>query len=168
VLPDPDLTVQVAVSGFDLRPPLQETREPNAGHIEYFLDVPPTFDQPTPLGEDNIIHSGRFSETFAGVAPGEHTVFVCLAYDDHTCVDPSLTDSAVTSASHRYSRTHVTLEVHPTRRRRHHRRPRHRCPRRRPRKNPADGMTEETSHRHRHPQPHPNPRRAAIRAPLRP
>jgi len=55
-LPGPDLTVQVAVSGFDLRPPLQETREPNAGHIEYFLDVPPTFDQPTPLGDDSIIH----------------------------------------------------------------------------------------------------------------
>ena len=94
VLPGPDLTVQVAVSGFDLRPPIQEGREPNAGHIEYFLDIPPAFDQPTPLGEDSIIHSGRFSETFAGVAPGEHTVSVCLAYDDHTCIDPSLTDSA--------------------------------------------------------------------------
>ena len=96
-LPGPDLTVQVAVSGFDLRPPLQETREPNAGHIEYFLDVSPTFDQPTPMGEPNIIHSGRFSETFAGVPPGEHTVSVCLAYDDHTCIDPSLTDSATVS-----------------------------------------------------------------------
>jgi len=93
-LPGPDLTVQVAVSGFDLRPPLQEAREPNAGHIEYFLDVQPTFDQPTPLGEDAIIHSGRFSETFANVTPGAHTVSVCLAYDDHTCIDPSLTDSA--------------------------------------------------------------------------
>ena len=92
-LPGPDLTVQVAVSGFNLRPPLQETREPNAGHIEYFLDIPPTFDQPTPLGEDHIIHSGRFSETFASVPPGQHTVSVCLAYDDHTCIDPSLTDS---------------------------------------------------------------------------
>lgn len=94
VLPGPAVTVQVTVSGFDIRPPLQETREPNAGHIEYFLDVPPAFDQPTPLGEDNIIHSGRFSETFASVPPGEHTLFVCLAYDDHTCIGPSLTDSA--------------------------------------------------------------------------
>ena len=93
MLPGPDVTVEVTVGGFDLRPPLQETREPNAGHIEYFLDVAPTFDQPTPLGEDNIIHSGRFSETFAGVTSGEHTVSVCLAYDDHTCVDLSLTDS---------------------------------------------------------------------------
>ena len=94
VLPGPDVTVQVTVSGFDLRPPLQEGRDPNAGHIEYFLDVPPTFDQPTPLGDDSIIHSGRFSETFAAVPPGEHTVSVCLAYDDHTCIGPSLTDSA--------------------------------------------------------------------------
>ena len=94
MLPGPDLTVQVAVSGFDLRPPLQEGREPNAGHIEYFLDTAPTFDEPAPLGETNIIHSGRFSETFAGVPPGEHTVSVCLAYDDHTCIGSSLTDSA--------------------------------------------------------------------------
>jgi len=94
MLPGPDVTVHVTVSGFDVRPPIQEGREPNAGHIEYFLDVAPTFDQPTPLGEDSIIHSGRFSETFAGVPPGEHTVSVCLAYDDHTCIDPSLTDSA--------------------------------------------------------------------------
>jgi hypothetical protein len=94
VLPGPDVTVEVTVSGFDLRPPLQETREANAGHIEYLLDVAPTFDQPMPLGEDNVIPSGRFSETFASVLPGEHTVYVCLAYDDYTCIDPSLTDSA--------------------------------------------------------------------------
>jgi hypothetical protein len=95
VLPGPDLTVQVVVSGFEIRAPLQETREPNAGHIEYLLDTPPTFDQPMPLGEDNVIPSGRFSETFANVPLGEHTVSVCLAYDDHTCIDPSLTDSAL-------------------------------------------------------------------------
>jgi hypothetical protein len=93
VLPGPAVTVEVKVGGFDLRPPLQETREPNAGHIEYFLDVAPTFDEPTPLGEDSIIHSGRFSETFASVPSGEHTVSVCLAYDDHTCIGPSLIDS---------------------------------------------------------------------------
>ena len=94
VLPGPDVTIQVTVSGFDLRPPLQEAREPGAGHIEYFLDVALAFDEPTPLGDDNIIHSGRFSETFTGVPPGEHTVYVCLAYDDHTCIGPALTDSA--------------------------------------------------------------------------
>jgi hypothetical protein len=93
VLPGPTVTVQVTVSGFDLRPPIQEGREPNAGHIEYFLDAAPSYDEPTPLGEDNIIHSGRFSETFGDVSPGEHTVSVCLAYDDHTCIGPSLTDS---------------------------------------------------------------------------
>jgi hypothetical protein len=93
VLPGPAVTAEVAVSGFNLRPPLQEVREPNVGHIEYFLDVTPTFDQPQPLGDDRIIHSGRFSETFASVPPGQHTVSVCLAYDDHTCVGPASTDS---------------------------------------------------------------------------
>jgi len=94
VLSGPAVTVQVTVSDFDLRPPIQPGREPNAGHIEYFLDAAPSFDEPTPLGEDNIIHSGRLSETFENVPPGEHTVSVCLAYDDHTCIGPSLTDSA--------------------------------------------------------------------------
>ena len=97
VLPGPGITVQVTVSGFDIRPPLQEGREPGAGHIEYFLDVAPAFHEPTPLGDDNIIHSGRLSETFASVPPGEHTVSVCLAYDDHICIDTSLTDSAQVS-----------------------------------------------------------------------
>jgi hypothetical protein len=113
-LPGPDLTVQIAVSGFDLRPPLQEGREPNAGHIEYFLDVQPTFDQPAPLGEDAVIHSGRFSETFAGVPPGEHTVFVCLAYDDHTCIDPSLTDSAQVTVGQAPPTAEPTLTPEPT------------------------------------------------------
>jgi len=114
VIPGPDLTVQVTVSGFDLRPPLQETREPNAGHIEYLLDTPPTFDQPTPLGEPNIIHSGRFSETFTGVAPGEHTVSVCLAYDDHTCIDASLTDSVTVSVGQPSPTQEPTAEPSPT------------------------------------------------------
>jgi hypothetical protein len=114
VLPGPDLTVQVTVSGFDLRPPLQETREPNAGHIEYFLDTPPTFDQPTPLGEPSIIHSGRLSETFSDVAPGEHTVCVCLAYDDHTCIGASLTDSVKVSVGQPSPTQEPTAEPSPT------------------------------------------------------
>ncbi len=93
VLPGPDITVSVALSGFTISLPLEPKREPNKGHIVYFLDVEPSCDQPIPLGEDNIIHSGRFSETFVGVADGEHTIYVCLVYDDNTCIDPALTDS---------------------------------------------------------------------------
>ena len=93
VLAGPDITVSVTLSGFTISLPLEPKREPNKGHIVYFLDVEPFFDQPTPLGDDNIIHSGRFSETFVGVADGEHTIYVCLVYDDNTCIDPALTDS---------------------------------------------------------------------------
>jgi len=93
VLSGPDITVSVALSGFSISLPLEPKREPNKGHIAYFLDVEPLFDQPTPLGDDNIIHSGRLSETFVGVADGEHTIYVCLVYDDNTCIDPALTDS---------------------------------------------------------------------------
>jgi hypothetical protein len=93
VLSGPDITVNVAISGFTISLPLEPAREPNKGHIVYFLDVEPFFDLPIPLGDDNIIHSGRFSETFVGVADGEHTVYVCLVYDDNTCIDPALTDS---------------------------------------------------------------------------
>jgi len=93
VLAGPDITVSVALSGFTISLPLEPKREPNTGHIVYFLDVEPFFDLPTPLGEDSIIHSGRFSETFVGVADGDHTIYVCLVYDDNTCIDPALTDS---------------------------------------------------------------------------
>jgi hypothetical protein len=93
VLSGPDITVSVAISGFTNRPPLEPKREPNTGHIVYFLDVEPFFDLPVPLGEDSMIPSGRLSETFAGVADGEHAIYVCLAYDDNTCIDPALTDS---------------------------------------------------------------------------
>ena len=93
VLPGPDITVSVAVSGFTISLPMEPKREPNKGHIAYFLDVEPFFDLPTPLGNDNIIHSGRTSETFVGVADGEHVIYVCLVYDDNTCIDPALTDS---------------------------------------------------------------------------
>ena len=93
ILAGPDVTVSVAISGFEIQPPL-EPPKPNAGQIIYWLDAQPTFDQPAPLGESNIIPSGRFSETFAGVADGQHTVYVCLAYSDNfTCIDPALTDS---------------------------------------------------------------------------
>jgi hypothetical protein len=93
VFPGPDITVSVALSGFTISLPLEPGREPNKGHIVYFLDVEPSFDLPTPLGNDNIIHSGRLSETFVGVADGEHTIHVCLVYDDNTCIDTALTDS---------------------------------------------------------------------------
>ena len=93
VLPGPDITVSVAVSGFTISLPMEPKREPNKGHIAYFLDVEPFFDLPTPLGNDNIIHSGRTAETFVGVADGEHAIYVCLVYDDNTCIDPALTDS---------------------------------------------------------------------------
>jgi hypothetical protein len=87
------ITVKVELSGFTINLPLEPGREPNKGHIVYFLDVAPFFDAPIPLGNDNIIHSGRLSETFVGIADGEHTIYVCLVYDDNTCIDPALTDS---------------------------------------------------------------------------
>jgi hypothetical protein len=93
VLVGPDITVSIALSGFTISLPLEPKREPNKGHIVYFLDVEPFFDSPTPLGDDSMIHSGRFSETFVGVADGDHTIYVCLVYDDNTCIDPALTDS---------------------------------------------------------------------------
>jgi hypothetical protein len=93
ILAGPDIAVSIALSGFTISLPLEPKREPNKGHIVYFLDVEPLFDQPTPLGDDNMIHSGRLSETFVGVADGDHTIYVCLVYDDNTCIDPALTDS---------------------------------------------------------------------------
>jgi len=114
VLPGPDITVSVAVSGFTISLPMEPKREPNKGHIAYFLDVEPFFDLPTPLGNDNIIHSGRTSETFAGVADGEHVIYVCLVYDDNTCIDPALTDSLRVSVGAPPPTTTPSPEATPT------------------------------------------------------
>jgi len=114
VLSGPDITVSVALSGFTISLPLEPAREPNKGHLAYFLDVEPFFDLPTPLGEDNIIHSGRLSETFVGVADGEHTIYVCLVYDDNTCIDPALTDSVRVSVGEPPPTAIPTPEATPT------------------------------------------------------
>jgi hypothetical protein len=114
ILAGPDITVSIALSGFTISLPLEPKREPNKGHIVYFLDVEPLFDQPTPLGDDNMIHSGRLSETFVGVAPGEHTIYVCLVYDDNTCIDPALTDSVHVSVGELPPTVIPPPEVTPT------------------------------------------------------
>ena len=114
VLAGPDITVSVALSGFTISLPLEPKREPNTGHIAYFLDVEPFFDLPTPLGEDSIIHSGRFSETFVGVADGDHTIYVCLVYDDNTCIDPALTDSVRVSVGEPLPPATPSPEATPT------------------------------------------------------
>jgi hypothetical protein len=114
VLSGPDITVSVALSGFTISLPLEPAREPNKGHIAYFLDVEPFFDSPIPLGEHSIIHSGRFSETFVGVADGEHTIYVCLVYDDNTCIDPALTDSVRVSVGESPPPVTPSAEATPT------------------------------------------------------
>jgi len=114
VLAGPDITVSVALSGFTISLPLEPKREPNTGHIAYFLDVEPFFDLPTPLGEDSIIHSGRFSETFVGLADGDHTIYVCLVYDDNTCIDPALTDSVRVSVGEPLPPATPSPEATPT------------------------------------------------------
>ena len=114
VLSGPDITVSVALSGFTISLPLEPAREPNKGHLAYFLDVEPFFDLPTPLGDDNIIHSGRLSETFVGVADGEHTIYVCLVYDDNTCIDPALTDSVKVSVGEALPTAIPSPEATPT------------------------------------------------------
>jgi hypothetical protein len=113
-LAGPDITVSVALSGFTISLPLEPKREPNKGHIVYFLDVEPFFDLPTPLGDDNMIHSGRFSETFVGVADGDHTIHVCLVYDDNTCIDPALTDSVRVRVGEPLPPATPTAEATPT------------------------------------------------------
>ncbi|UCH86405.1 MAG: hypothetical protein JSU97_07710 [Dehalococcoidia bacterium] len=114
VLSSPDITVNIALSGFTISLPLEPKREPNTGHIVYFLDVEPFFDLAVPLGEDSMIHSGRFSETFVGVADGDHTIYVCLVYDDNTCIDPALTDSVRISVGEAAPTVTPSPEVTPT------------------------------------------------------
>ena len=114
VLSGPDIMVSVALTGFTISLPLEPAREPNKGHIVYFLDVEPFFDLPTPLGDANMIHSGRLSETFVDLADGEHTIYVCLVYDDNTCIDPALTDSVRVSVGEPLPTATPSPEATPT------------------------------------------------------
>jgi hypothetical protein len=61
--------------------------DPTSFHFHYFVDVNPATiivpGQPVPVGNPAIIHSGELSMTFAGLAAGDHTVWVVMGRLNH-------------------------------------------------------------------------------------
>ncbi len=91
VLPGPDVTVNIAVTGATLVPGAEATRLEDL-HVHYILDtdVAPYVNasMAIPMGNPNIVHTAAMSQTFAGLAPGLHRVYVILGLSNHVAVQP--------------------------------------------------------------------------------
>jgi len=68
--------------------------DPEARHLHYFLDVDPasvvSAGKPIPIDQPAIVHSASTTQTFPGVPPGAHTVWLMLGGNDHLPLDPSV------------------------------------------------------------------------------
>jgi len=92
----PDVTVSIAVTGTTLVPAADATRREDL-HVHYLLDVDPTpyLSGATAVaqGDPNQVHTAALSNTFTGLAPGQHRVTVLLGFSDHLAVQPAVAPS---------------------------------------------------------------------------
>ncbi|MCA1644104.1 MAG: DUF4399 domain-containing protein [Chloroflexi bacterium] len=90
-VPGPDVTVTIQVSGTTLVPAASATKLEDL-HVHYMLDTDAapylSGTTPIPAGDPNIVHAGAPSNTFAGVAQGEHRFSVVLGLSDHRAFQP--------------------------------------------------------------------------------
>ena len=90
-LPGPDVTVNIAVTGTTLVPGAEATRLEDL-HVHYILDTDVAAyvngSMAIPMGNPNIVHTAAMSQTFAGLAPGMHRVYVILGLSNHVAVQP--------------------------------------------------------------------------------
>src|SRR5207302_421645 len=93
VLPGPDLTVNIVVTGTTLVPAAEATRLEDM-HVHYVLDtdMAPFLNGSTPFpqGNPNIVHTAALSNTFTGLGPGLHRVYVVLGLSSHVAVQPAV------------------------------------------------------------------------------
>lgn len=92
-----DITVRVNVNHFRTVDRQGEADAPGEGHIHFYLDVDPMPDtpgQPAVPADPNATwaHISVTSHTFYGVGPGAHTFAVQLVNNDHTPVEPAVSD----------------------------------------------------------------------------
>jgi hypothetical protein len=94
-LPARNIAVSVSVANFNIVSKMGEASVPGEGHLHYYLDVDP----PTTPGEpaitqgDTFIASTESSYLWENVSPGSHTLSVQLVNNDHTPLQPPVTDS---------------------------------------------------------------------------
>lgn len=90
----PDVTVQLGVSGFELRPAGDLTR--GTGHHHLYLDTDVTDPrEPVPTLPQSVIHMGDASSTytFENVEPGEHRIIAVVADGVHVPLQPWVVDT---------------------------------------------------------------------------
>ncbi len=99
-----NVTVTVQVNNFNLTDKLGEANVAGEGHIHYFKDV----EAPTTQGEPAITEAGTYvptpntSYTWMDLTPGMHMFSVELVNNDHTPLNPPVTD-----------KVNVTVESQP-------------------------------------------------------
>lgn len=93
-LKEGNITISVEVSNFDIVSKLGDAAESGEGHIHYYMDAEPptTQGQPAVTGQGTYAAVADTSYTWTGVGPGMHTFAVQLVNNDHTPLDPPVTD----------------------------------------------------------------------------
>ncbi|MBE0481505.1 MAG: hypothetical protein IBX68_11070, partial [Dehalococcoidia bacterium] len=91
-----ETTVEVEVENFELVDEIGEMAEEGRGHIIYYLDIEPPTEPNMPALPENEnatwVATPDTSYTFENVTAGPHTVYVQLVNNDHTPLDPPVTD----------------------------------------------------------------------------
>lgn len=94
VVDGPAVTVQLSVSGFELRPAGDLTV--GTGHHHLYLDTDVTDPrEPVPTLPESVIHMGDASSeyTFQNVGPGEHRLIAVVADGVHVPLQPWVVDT---------------------------------------------------------------------------
>jgi hypothetical protein len=89
-LPQGNITVNAAVTNFNVVDKQGQANVPGEGHLHFYLDVaaPTTPNQAAVPASGVWAHVSGTSYTFPNVGPGSHTIAVQLVNNDHTPVIP--------------------------------------------------------------------------------
>lgn len=91
-----DIEVALDVGDFEVVDKLGQDLAVGEGHVHYYIDVdeiPTTPGEPAVTGDDTTYHAdATTSFIWQGVRPGVHTFAVQLVNNDHTPLDPPVTD----------------------------------------------------------------------------
>jgi hypothetical protein len=93
-----DIEVGVDVGDFKIVDKLGEAPVLGEGHVHYYLDagIVPTAPGKPAVTQENTYHAeATTSYTWQGVRPGIHTFVVQLVNNDHTPLEPPVTDQVV-------------------------------------------------------------------------
>jgi hypothetical protein len=91
-----DIEVALDVGDFEVVDKLGEAPVAGEGHVHYYINVdeiPTTPGEPAVTDDETTYHAeATTSFTWQGVRPGEHSFGVQLVNNDHTPLEPAVTD----------------------------------------------------------------------------